>query len=270
MSRRTSEKVLASRLVVPGTPRRRPSAALGLVAVGDGGGDQPAIARHALADGGRQDDVDRHRHMRPVLLGGTQGQEHGDSFLHLPLELRPGQLGQEHALRHPHPLIHASMHPARTSPPRRSRLMHCPVIKWRPAGQEHGRCRDLLRLRDASRVQRLLGQRLGRVEPGPSMGVSVGPGAMALTRIGARTRAPRSGSSTAPRPWRRSRPAVLAAEIGQLRGHVDDPAPALAGHGADRLAADQEHAAQIDRDQPVELWRLWCPGAACRAGCRHC
>jgi hypothetical protein len=47
-----------------------------------------------------------------------------------------------------------------------------------------------------------------------------------------------------------------AAEIGKLRGDVDDPAARLLPrHQPDRLAADKEHAAQVHRHEPVEVLR---------------
>ena len=49
--------------------------------------------------------------------------------------------------------------------------------------------------------------------------------------------------------------AALAPEIGKLRSDVDDPASALPDHDPKRLAADQEDAAEIDADQPVEVRR---------------
>jgi hypothetical protein len=84
--------------------------------------------------------------------------------------------------------------------------------------------------------------------------VSVGPGAIALTRMrGANSPAQERGQAEHAALRGAIERAVLAAEIGKLGGDVDDPARALPGHRAQRLAPDQEDAAQVDADQPVEV-----------------
>ncbi len=104
-------------------------ARLRLVAVGDGRGDEAAdLARHALADRGRQHDVDVHRHVRAVLLGRAERQERPARRPRpARCELRPAQLGHEDAVGH----LNAPSH-LRTSQRRRSTLMHWPVMKLAP------------------------------------------------------------------------------------------------------------------------------------------
>ena len=107
MSRTTSAKVCASRLVVPAKGLAAARARLRLVAVGDGRRDEGADRLgDPLGDPGRQHDVDAERQMRSVLLGGAERQDHGRVRRGLRLELRPGQFGHEDAVDHGLPSVH--------------------------------------------------------------------------------------------------------------------------------------------------------------------
>ena len=134
------------------------------------------------------------------------------------------QLGHEHAFGH---LIVSSIQNIAAPP---FGLTHCPVMKVRARpGKEDRRRGDLLGLRRCGRAGSAIPWQASpaRSIRGPSIGVSVGPGAIALTRMcGANSRAQeRVIESDAALRGAVDR-AVLAAEIGKLRGDVDD-APGL-------------------------------------------
>ena len=141
-----------------------------------------------------------------------------DAGLRLRRELRPRQLRHEHAFCHSSRSLehHRAAVRADALPGHEGRA--------RP-GQEDRRRGDLLRLARCGRAdcRDSFASVSGEVDSGPSIGVSVGPGAIALTRMcGANSRAQERVIETHAALRGAVERAVLAAEIGQLRGDVDD------------------------------------------------
>jgi hypothetical protein len=66
-----------------------------------GGATSPrTFSGNALADGGRQNHIDVHGHVRPMLLRRAERQEDRHVLLDPGLELGPAQFGHHHAIAH--------------------------------------------------------------------------------------------------------------------------------------------------------------------------
>ena len=154
------------------------------VAVRDGGQDKPAdLSRHPFADRGGQHHVDVHGHVAAMLFGRAQGKEDRRARRDAAFSLRPGQFrigdGFGHGL--PHGIA---------APPFGPR--HCPVNS-----EADGPARNTIAAATSSgRPMRPRGCAVssrccsGVALSKASSGVSVGPGATALTRMsGANSRA---------------------------------------------------------------------------------
>ena len=68
----------------------------------------PISAATLLGDRRGKDDIDIHRHVAAMLLGGAERQEHGRAGGDPSLGLRPWQFGEEDCVFHDHLVLKAS------------------------------------------------------------------------------------------------------------------------------------------------------------------